>query len=55
MSAVAWGFLGVRQCKAMVRDVRTIRPAQLIAVAIAFTAILVLTLLLIVRVVTRGP
>ena len=54
MSAVFWGFFGVRKCRAMARDIATIKPAQLIVVGVVLTAILVFTLLLIVRLITRG-
>ena len=53
MGAVLWGFLGVRKCKAMARDIRTIKPAELIVVAIVFTAIFVCILILIARLITR--
>ena len=54
MGTVFWGFFGVRRCKAMARDIATIKPAQLIVVGVVLTAILVFTLLLIVRLITRG-
>ena len=54
MGAVFWGFFGVRKCKAMARDVATIKPVQLIVVGISLAAIFVFALLLIVRLITRG-
>lgn len=54
MGAVLWGFFGVRKNKAMARDVRMIKPAQVIVVGIAFAAIFVFALILIVRLITRG-
>ena len=54
MGAVLWGFFGVRKCKAMARDIATIKPLQLIVVGIVLAAIFVFALLLIVRLITRG-
>jgi uncharacterized transporter YbjL len=52
--AVFWSFLGVRKGAAMRRDAVAIKPYQVIVVGIVFAAIFVVTLLLVVRVVTRG-
>ena len=49
--AVLWSFLGIRRNDAMRRDTVTIRPHQVIIVGVVFAALLVLTLLLIVRVI----
>jgi len=49
--AVCWSFLGVRRNDAMRRDVVSIRPHQVIIVGVIFAAILVLTLLTLVRVI----
>jgi hypothetical protein len=54
MSAVLWGFFGVRKCKAMARDIMTIKPAELIVVGIVFAASFVFILLLVVHLITRG-
>ena len=54
VSAVLWSFFGVRKGKAMQRDVVTIKPHQVIIVGILCAAVLVATLLVIVRVITRG-
>jgi hypothetical protein len=54
MAAVSWSFLGVRKCKAMARDVTTIKPVQVIVIGIAFAAMFVFTLLLIVGFITAA-
>lgn len=54
LAAVFWGFLGVRKCKAMARDSRMLKPAQVIVVGIACAAALVGALQLIVRLVMSG-
>ncbi|MGE5600676.1 MAG: DUF2970 domain-containing protein [Pseudomonadota bacterium] len=54
IEAVFWSFLGVRKGKAMQRDAVTIRPHQLILVGVVIAAILVATLLILVRVITRS-
>lgn len=54
VGAVFWSFFGVRKGDAMRRDAVTIKPYQVIVVGIVFAAIFVATLLVIVRVVTRG-
>jgi type II secretory pathway component PulF len=54
MGAVLWGFLGVRKDRAMARDVRAIKPAQLIVVGVLVAAVLVFTLMLIARLITSG-
>jgi hypothetical protein len=54
VGAVLWSFFGVRKCKAMLRDVTTIKPAQLIVVATLCAASFVFTLLVICRLIARG-
>jgi len=54
ISAVFWSFFGVRKGDAMRRDAVTIKPYQVIIVGIAFAAILVVTLIVLVRIITRG-
>ena len=49
--AVFWSFLGVRRNDAMRRDTVSIRPHQVIVVGVIVAALLVFTLLLIVRVI----
>jgi hypothetical protein len=49
--AVLWSFLGIRRNDAMRRDVVTIRPHQVIIVGVIFAAILVVTLLGLVRII----
>ena len=54
VSAVLWSFFGVRKGKAMQRDVVTIKPHQVIIVGILLAAGVVVALLILVRVITRG-
>lgn len=54
LRAVFWSFFGVRRGDAMRRDMVTIRPHQVIIVGILIAAAFVATLLVIVRIVTRG-
>jgi hypothetical protein len=50
--AVFWSFFGVRKRAAMTRDMGSIRPHQIILVAILFAALFVATLLTIVHFIT---
>ena len=52
--AVFWSFFGVRKGEAMRRDAVTIKPYQVIIVGVVFAALLVFTLIIIVRIITRG-
>ncbi|HEX6137403.1 MAG TPA: DUF2970 domain-containing protein [Casimicrobiaceae bacterium] len=54
IGAVFWSFLGVRKGKAMQRDAVTIRPHQVVIVGILIAAILVASLLILVRIITRA-
>ena len=54
LGAVFWSFFGVRKGEAMRRDAVTIKPHQVIIVGILCAAVLVATLLILVRVITRG-
>ena len=54
VGAVFWSFFGVRKGEAMRRDTVTIKPHQVVIVGILCAAVLVATLLVIVRVITRG-
>ncbi|MEP7206775.1 MAG: DUF2970 domain-containing protein [Casimicrobiaceae bacterium] len=47
--AVFWGFFGVRKGRALQRDAVTIKPLQVIVVGIILAAVLVVSLLLLVR------
>ena len=49
--AVFWSFLGIRRNDAMRRDAVTIRPHQVIIVGVILAALLVLTLLALVRII----
>ena len=51
--AVFWSFFGVRKGKSMQRDAVTIKPLQVIVVGVAFAALLVIALLVLVRVILR--
>ncbi len=51
VGAVFWSFFGVRKGKAMQRDGVAIRPHQVIIVGIVLAAILVVSLLVLVRVI----
>ena len=52
--AVLWSFFGVRKGQAMQRDVVTIKPHQVIVVGILAAAILVASLLILVRLITHS-
>ena len=52
--AVLWSFFGVRKGQAMQRDIVTIKPHQVIVVGILIAAVVVATLLILVRFITRG-
>jgi hypothetical protein len=54
IGAVFWSFFGVRKGEAMRRDAVTVKPHQVIIVGIVFAAILVFTLIALVRIITRG-
>jgi hypothetical protein len=54
VSAVFWSFFGVRKGEAMRRDGVTIKPHQIIIVGIFAAAVLVVTLLILVRLITRN-
>ena len=49
--AVFWSFFGVRKGKAMQQDAVTIKPLQVIVVGVVLAALIVLSLLALVRVV----
>lgn len=53
LSAVFWSFFGVRKGEAMRRDAVTIKPHQVIIVGILCAAVLVATLVITVRLITR--
>ena len=53
VGAVFWSFFGVRKGHAMQRDAVRIKPAQVIVVGIVLAAVLVVTLLLLVRTIIR--
>ena len=54
VTAVFWSFFGIRKSDAMRRDAVTIKPHQVIVVSVVLAAVLVASLLLLVRVITRG-
>lgn len=54
IGAVFWSFFGIRKGDAMRRDAVTIKPHQVIVVGILLAAVLVATLLILVRMITRG-
>ena len=54
VGAVFWSFFGVRKGKAMRRDAVVIRPHQVIIVGVVLAAVLVVSLLLLVRLVIRA-
>ena len=54
LGAVFWSFFGVRKGEAMRRDTVTIKPHQVIIVGVLCAAVLVVTLLILVRLITRG-
>ena len=49
-----WSFFGIRKGDAMRRDAVTIKPHQVIVVGILLAAVLVASLLILVRMITRG-
>ena len=51
VGAVVWSFFGVRRGQAMRRDAVAIRPHQVIIVGIVLAAVLVASLLVLVRVI----
>lgn len=54
VTTVFWSFLGIRKGDAMRRDAVTIRPHQVIIVGIIIAAAVVATLIVLVRIITRG-
>ena len=54
VGAVLWSFLGIRKGKAMERDTISIKPLHVIVVGVVLAAILVLTLVTLVRFITRS-
>lgn len=54
IGAVFWSFFGIRKGDAMRRDAVTIKPHQVIVVGILLAAVLVASLLILVRMITRG-
>lgn len=54
VGAVFGSFLGIRRGKAMRRDEVSIKPQQVIIVGIILAAVLVVSLLLLVRVIIRA-
>jgi hypothetical protein len=53
-SAVFWSFLGIRKRAAHEKDAVTIKPVQVIIAGLIGALIFVLTLVMIVRFITRG-
>ncbi len=54
VSAVFWSFFGIRKGDAMRRDAVSIKPHQVIIVGVLLAAVLVASLLILVRLITRG-
>ena len=54
VGAVFWSFFGIRKGAAMRRDAVTIKPHQVIIVGVLAAAVLVASLLILVRVITRS-
>jgi hypothetical protein len=54
IGAVFWSFFGIRKGDAMRRDAVTIKPHQVIVVGILLAAVLVASLLILVRLITRS-
>ena len=54
VSAVSWSFFGIRKRAAMSRDVVNIKLQHVIIVGIVLAAIMVLTLVALVRFIARG-
>lgn len=54
VGAVFSSFLGIRKGQAMRRDAVTIRPHQVVVVAIVLVALFVVSLLVIVRIIIRA-
>jgi uncharacterized transporter YbjL len=54
VAAVFWSFFGIRKGDAMRRDAVTIKPHQVIVVGVVLAAVLVASLLLLVRMITRN-
>lgn len=54
VAAVFWSFFGVRKGRAMQRDAVSIRPHQVIIVALVLAALFVLTLIVIVRLIAAS-
>ena len=52
--AVFWSFFGVRKGNAMRRDAAVIRPYQVVIVGVVLAAVLVVSLLLLVRLILRA-
>lgn len=53
VGAVFWSFFGVRKGTAMSRDMGTIKPLHVIIVGVVLAAIFVVTLITLVRFITR--
>ena len=54
VEAVFWSFFGVRKGRDMSRDVGTIKPQHVIIVGVVLAAILVVTLITLVRFIVGG-
>ena len=54
VTAVFWSFFGIRKGDAMRRDAVSIKPHQVIIVGVLLAAVLVASLLILVRLITRG-
>ncbi|MEP7061689.1 MAG: DUF2970 domain-containing protein [Betaproteobacteria bacterium] len=53
LSAVLWGFLGVRKRHHFGRDATSLNPVHLIVMAVVMAAVLVVSLVMLVRFITR--
>ena len=54
LAAVLWSFFGVRKGQAMARDAATIKPHPVIIAGVLLAAVLVVSLIVLVRVIIRN-
>ncbi len=54
LAAVLWSFFGVRKGQAMARDAATIKPHHVIIAGALLAAVLVVSLIVLVRVIIRN-
>jgi len=54
LAAVLWSFFGIRKGQAMARDAVTIKPHQVVIAGVLLAAILVVSLIVLVRMIIRN-